>query len=149
MKMNVSINKFGGMEKKTNLKYMGTHTIGVPEDLIFAGKHLSHGEVRLWIAIRSHCGRKDEHSYTRCWPGRERLAMMIGISKTQTSSLIGKLKQKNLLRTRHRGLGKPNDYFLYDPPKNWASETWRKINRAKEQRLSEKKKSYSYIPGKP
>lgn len=129
-----------------DLYYEGNFTIGVPEELIFASNKLSHAEIRLWITIRRHCKRKNEEEYERCWPGRERLAMMMGISETQVSIHISRLKGKGLLDVRYKGLGRTNDYFLKDPPKMWYRETISKIKKAKERK--EKNKKLRHLTGK-
>jgi hypothetical protein len=91
----------------------------VPNDIIYSGKRLTPGEFRLWVTIRSHCKKHPEGGYEGCWPGRRRLALILGISDVQVSNLVSRLKGKGLLEVKARGQGRTSLYYLQDPPSAW------------------------------
>ena len=48
-----------------------------------------------------------------CFPGQERLAQDIGMSRSRVTEFVSELQRANLLTIRRRGLGKTNLYTLH------------------------------------
>lgn len=109
------------------LRYQGRARgfLVIPNELIFSGNHLSLGEKVTWIAIFLHNWNPDP-LYRVSWPGRERLALIIGKSVRQVSTYLAGLRRKNLLLTKRR-LDRPSLYLLMDPPLRWMNETKREL----------------------
>lgn len=111
-------------ETKPDLKYRGRLSgfVMVPDEVTYAGENLSHAEFRLWILLRKHC-REEDGIRHKAWPGRERLAEMMGIkSLYRISNLIKSLEEKGLLDVERLYLGRPNHYTVKDPPRRWLRE---------------------------
>ena len=112
--------------------YEGDWTTAVPWPMVIAGKALSHGAQRVWIALRYHARRPDEEP--TCFPGRERLADFMGISTAQLSKYIRELKKIDLVSIRREprvhGLGVINVYTLHDPLK-WWRKTGKKLKQSR------------------
>ncbi len=127
---------------KDNYKYAGRAKgfLIIPDEVVYAGKHMTHGAVRMWIAIFKHNWAKDEKDRA-CFPGRERLAIMCGISVVQADRLIGELKEKKVLIVEKRWGGLTNLYILHDPPKEWMEKTFAEIEKARQRKKEERMKS--------
>lgn len=127
---------------KDNFKYEGRAKgfLIIPDEVVYAGKHMSHGMVRLWLAIFKHNWAKDEKERV-CWPGRERLGLMAGIKVDQVDRIIKDLIRKKLLTVTKRWGGLTNLYTLHDPPKEWMEETLAEIEKARERKKEERMKS--------
>lgn len=101
----------------------------VLDKLIYSQKYLPHSEAMTWLAIFSH--NKDcNPTYRVSWPGRERLAIILGKSVGQVSRYLRGLKEKKLLLMQQR----PNKtalYLLNDPPKEWMEETLKELEEKK------------------
>lgn len=106
------------------------------DEVNYAGKFMTHVEVRLWKAIFMHNWNPDP-SYRVSWPGRKRLAILIGKSPDRVSRTIGTLKRKGLLLWKRR-LGKSSLYVLKDPPVEWSRTTKRKLAKLDRRRLQKK-----------
>jgi len=111
----------------SSLEYAGRSKdfLIVPDEVVFAGRHLSHGEARLWTCIFSFI-RKTDPDFRVCFPGRAKLSLLLGITPRQTSTLLEGLRRKNLLLTKKR-LGLTSIYVLRDPPKSWLLDMHRKL----------------------
>lgn len=124
--------------KKWNLEYDG-RTKGfliIPDELIFSGEFLSHGAKMMWISIFKHnWSLKRKHRL--CYPGRERLALMNGISIVQADRYINELKKKRILETKIRYGQKTNLYILHDPPVEWMKKTRKELEKAIEKKKVE------------
>ena len=112
--------------------YKGDWTTPVPGPIVIAGKAMSHGAQRLWVALKYHARRPDEEP--TCFPGRVRLAEFMGISTAQLSRYIQELKDVGLIsiqrEPRVHGLGVINVYTLHDPIK-WWRKTGKKLRKAR------------------
>lgn len=99
--------------------YDGDWSIPVPWPIVIAGKAISHGGQRLWIALRYHARRREEEK--TCFPSAVRLADFMGISTVQLSKFIRELRKISLVgvhkEPRISGLGVINVYTLVDPIK--------------------------------
>ena len=127
---------------KDNFEYAGRAKgfLIIPDEVVFAGKHMSHGMVRLWIAIFKHNWAKDEKERI-CWPGRERLGLMAGVKVDQVDRIIKDLQKERLLTVTKRWGGLTNLYTLHDPPKEWMEETFAEIEKALQRKKEERIKS--------
>ena len=99
----------------------------IPQELVWAGRNLSHGERMTWLAIFQHNWTKDQTERVS-WPGRKKLAVMLGISVRQLTTYLDGLKRKGLLKSKRRA-NNTNLYLLKDPLKVWMRETERKWKR--------------------
>lgn len=110
----------------------------IPKSLVYAGEKLTHGEFRLMVSILSFSGKLHQNRYKDrykgCWPGRKRLALMMGISETSVSILSRRLKEKRLLLIKPRGQGKTNLFYPQAPPETWEAGVKEKIELAKREK---------------
>jgi len=125
-------------EEVDELEYTGRARgfLIIPEEFIYAGNYLSHGEKMAWLAIFMHNWNPNP-AYRVSWPGREKLAAILGVTPRQVTRYLDGLRQKGLLKTRRR-LDKTSLYLLDDPPKEWMHDTKRKLgelNQEKEEEL--------------
>jgi hypothetical protein len=97
----------------------------VPTEFVFSSRHLSLGEKAVWLAIFLHNWNPDP-TYRVSWPGRERLALIVGKSVRQVSTYLGGLRKKGLLKTKRR-LDRTSLYLLWDPPQRWMEETKKEL----------------------
>ena len=121
------------------LKYKGRAQgfIILPDDMAYISKRLTDTEFRLWVVLKKHAWTmKTAHGQIRrdCWPGRKRLAIMLGKSIKTIQRAIGELEKKGLLKVNRNGnrKGKPNIYTLVDPPKKWKLETFKILEELKD-----------------
>ena len=103
----------------------------IPMELIYTGEELSHGAFRLWLILFRHNWDEDP-AYRVSWPGRERLAALMGVSTRQVSDYLKELKEAGLLFSRRR-LDNTNLCVLHDPKFEWMEA---KIRELKEKKLA-------------
>lgn len=108
----------------------------VPDEQIKCGTFLTHGEYRLWQEIFHHDWEKDEKKRV-CWPGKETLAILMGVSTRQLETYLRGLKDKELL-TISRRRGMTTYYHLLDIPKKYMLKTEELIEKAKVKRHQER-----------
>lgn len=99
----------------------------IPDEVIYSGEYLTHGEKTMWLAIFSHNYQQDQMTRVS-WPGVERLAILNGIGERQALIYLKGLKDKDLLLTRRRQ-DKSSLMILLDPPKKWMEETQKKLDK--------------------
>ena len=109
----------------------------IPDEFIYAGDHLSHGEKMTWLAIFKHNWAPDP-TYRVSWPGRETLGVIIGASVRQVTRYLQGLREKGLLLSRRR-LDKTSLHVLKDPPRTWMNDTLRKLKRLEQIEEAEQK----------
>ena len=68
---------------------------------------MTAAEVRLYALLLSYAWRDGE-----CFPGQDRLATDMGLSRVSVNQNIKKLQSKHLIRIRRQGQGKPNIYTI-------------------------------------
>jgi hypothetical protein len=114
----------------------------LPKSLVYAGENLTHGEFRLMAILLSFSGKRPDGNYQGCWPGREGLALRMGISETQVSNLLCRLKKKGLLVIKPRGQGKTNIYYPKAPPISWKEDVDKNIFVAKMKKKEKLEREY-------
>ena len=57
-----------------------------------------------------------------CFPGQDRMAEDMGMSRSRVTTFVGELKNKGLITIQRRGLGKTNNYTLHFQVK-WVKKT--------------------------
>lgn len=114
------------------LKYETKHDgyLVTSDDFNFIGKQLSHGEYRLWMALKRHADFRYP-TYQVVWPGEKRLAVIMGISTRQVGTYLRGLKTKGLLISCPRQ-DKTKLRVLIDPPLDWSQSTKKKLAELKD-----------------
>jgi chromosome segregation and condensation protein ScpB len=97
--------------------------VALPPEILMAGKRLSHGAFRIWVALAYHA-----RGTAQSWPGMKRLGEMAGIDQRNVGRYIRELRDVGLIevhrKAREIGYGVYNVYTLL-PVQVW----WRKIGR--------------------
>jgi hypothetical protein len=111
------------IEPQPPLEYKGRRTrfLMVPAEFVYSGNHLTFGEKLTWLAIFSHDWRQKA-----CWPGRDRLATLLGVKPRTISKYTKGLRKKGCLLEKRR-MNMTSLYVLRNPPPKWMKETQRKL----------------------
>jgi len=126
-------------EKRASLEYKGRYDdrfVPVPDEVVYAGDNLSDAEFRLWTVLRKHCRSKGGiRERERAYPGRERLALMMGKkSLARISELIGSLEKKGIIEVERPYLHQTNRYTVKDPPRRWVNDMEKRIKKLAEEK---------------
>ena len=126
-------------EEKDGMEYEGRAKgfQPVPDEICYVGGFLTPGERLCWLALHRHVWERDPEKAI-CWPGRERLALMIGVSPRQVTTYLNGLRRKGLLKSRRRQ-NKTSLYFLFDPPKSAMRKTKALLRELKKRKEAERK----------
>lgn len=118
------------VEPQPSLEYKGKRTrfLMVPAEFVYCGNHLTLGEKLTWLAIFSHDWRQKV-----CWPGRKRLAVMLGVKPRTISKYTKGLRKKGCLLVKRR-MNMTSLYVLRNPPSKWMKETERKLRMQRPKR---------------
>jgi len=95
-------------------------------NFILKNKQLTVGE-KMTFAIFLSYAWHNEH----CFPGQEKLAEDIGVTRQSVNTFVKGLEKKGFLTIQRRGLGKTNIYTLRYHVKNHKSvvhKPWRKTS---------------------
>lgn len=82
---------------------------------VWASSVLSDGAFRCYVAICSHVWKGQE---TKAWPGQNRLAELLYVSRSTISRYLKELDDVGLLKIERRGLNKTNVYYLLKPKRD-------------------------------
>ena len=74
---------------------------------ILKSKEISAGAKLTYAMLLSYAMNKD-----RCFPGQDRLAVDMGISRQTVNGYIKELEKKGFIKIIRRGQGKPNIYEI-------------------------------------
>jgi len=112
----------------------------LPDTFNYCGSFLTHGEKITWEKIFMHDWTQDERKRI-CWPGRERLAILIGVKPWQVTVYLQRLKKKGLLKMKRR-MDKSSLYMLKNPPKKYMERTKAKLLTLKNRKSRLKNKDF-------
>ena len=76
---------------------------------ILKDKRLSFGARLTYAILLSYAWQEDS-----CFPGQERMAKDLGVSRQMMSIYLGELKKCRYIDWQRRGLGKTNVYYILD-----------------------------------
>jgi hypothetical protein len=100
---------FGAKGVKGVLDWSDKGCFIVPDSLIYCGTFLTASQLRLWLCLWFVCQRRNPNSQI-CWPSRETLSAMMGISERGIGKVINQLVEKHVLRVHQRADG--TAYYL-------------------------------------
>ena len=75
---------------------------------ILKAKEISQGAKLVYVMLLSYAWHNNS-----CFPGQDRLADDIGVSRRSVNSHIKELEAKRFVKVTRKGLGKPNLYELF------------------------------------
>ena len=76
-------------------------------NVVLRDSSLSGNEKTLYALLLSYAWQDKE-----CFPGQEKLAENMGLSRVSINQMLGKLKTRKLIRIKRQGLGKVNIYHI-------------------------------------
>jgi len=76
-------------------------------NVVLRDSMLSGNEKTLYALLLSYAWQNDE-----CFPGQDKLAENMGLSRVSINQMLGKLKAKKLIKIKRQGQGKVNIYHI-------------------------------------
>jgi hypothetical protein len=76
---------------------------------VLKDKRLSFGARLTYAVLLSYAWQEDS-----CFPGQERMAEDLGVTRKAINSYLSELKEKKYIDWQRRGLGKTNIYYILD-----------------------------------
>src|SRR6266478_6365581 len=77
-------------------------------NFLLKSKNLSAGDKLAFAILLSYAWQNDY-----CFPGQERLAEDMGLSRSRVTEFVGELEKAGLITIQRRGLGKTNVYTIH------------------------------------
>lgn len=106
---NTQLREVGGLRQKTLVILDNNIRQGFAQvpNIVLRDSLLSGNEKTLYALLLSYAWQDNE-----CFPGQERLAKDMGLTRKSINQLLGKLRQAGLIGWKRQGLGKVNLYHI-------------------------------------
>ena len=72
-----------------------------------------------------------------CFPGQDRLADDMGMSRSRVTEFVGELEQAGLISIQRRGQGKTNLYIIHFPVKSTGDSAQAPVDKPSRSRLAD------------